>query len=462
MKIKNESISLQHDEYTKLQEWNNTKKKYPLDQCLHELVELQVTRNPEAEAISFGGEKLSYGELNARSNQCAHYLRDMGIGPNIMIGVLMERSIEMIVALLGILKSGGAYLPLDPCHPKERLNLILEDARGYIVLTQQKHEGRLKDFDGTTLNLDRRWSFVTKESKSNLENIAVVDDLAYVIYTSGSTGKPKGCMISHKAICNRLIWMKEHYEVTNQDRILQKTPYTFDVSVWELFLPLVSGACLVIAKPKGHQDNPYLVKTIRRERVTICHFVPSMLRFFLNQINVNECQSLCHVFTSGEALPFDLVTKFKKKLSSRLHNLYGPTEAAVDVTFWEAEEREDGVIPIGRPISNIQIYILDSELKQIPVGETGELYIGGLGLAKGYLNQPELTEKKFLKNPFSEEPDSKLYRTGDKAQYLPDGNIEFLGRIDFQVKLRGFRIELGEIETTLRKHPNLSRILLCW
>ena len=456
MIVINKSRSLQDDEHNLLQEWNDTNKGYPLDQCLHELIEKQVSRNPDTEAVRFEKERLCYSELNDRSNQCGHYLRALGIGPNKIVGIVMERSMEMVIALLSILKSGGAYLPLDPSFPEERLNLILEDAGVSIVLTQKKHEGLLENFDGTVFKLDSHWGFLTKESKTNLETITSPNDLAYVIYTSGSTGTPKGCMISHKAICNRLIWMHEHYQVTDQDRILQKTPFTFDVSVWEFFLPLLSGACLVIAKPKGHQDNSYLIEKIRKEQVTFCHFVPSMLRFFLNQTTVTECDSLVHVFTSGEALSFDLVKKFKKKLSAKLHNLYGPTEAAVDVTFWECEERTDKKVPIGRPISNIRIYILNSELKQLPIGVTGELYIGGVGLAKGYLNRPELTEKKFVKNPFSEEPDSRLYRTGDKARYLPDGNIEFLGRIDFQVKLRGFRIELGEIQATLRKHEAIE------
>jgi len=460
MNKENIFIPLQSNEHNILRKWNHTDKKFPLDQCLHELIEKQVTRNPDAEAVCFEEAKLCYAELNDRSNQCCHYLRRMGVGPNKVVGVLMERSMEMIIALLGILKSGGAYLPLDPSYPQERLNLILDDAGVSMVLTQKKYEGLVKDFDGTTLNLDSEWSYLTTESETNLENITVPDDLAYVIYTSGSTGKPKGCMISHKAICNRLLWMQEQYQITDQDRILQKTPYTFDVSVWELFLALLSGACLVIAKPKGHQDNHYLIETIRKEQISICHFVPSMLRFFLNQTHVNQCHSLCHVFVSGEALDFDLMTKFKNKLSAKLHNLYGPTEAAVDVTFWKCEEREDKKVPIGRPISNIQIYILDPELRQIPIGETGELYIGGLGLAKGYLNRPGLTEEKFVKNPFSEETDSKLYRTGDKARYLPDGNIEYLGRLDFQVKLRGFRIELGEIETTLNRHESIEQSIV--
>jgi amino acid adenylation domain-containing protein len=427
----------------------------PLDQCLHELIEAQVKLCPDADALWFKGETLSYDELNQRANQCARYLRELGEGPNQIVAVVMERSVEMIVALLGILKAGAAYLPLDPHYPQKRLNLILADADVSVVLTQHSFEDQLTDFDGTIINLDNEWDYLAKMPNTDLNPVATPDDLAYVIYTSGSTGKPKGCMISHQAICNRLVWMQKQYQVTGNDLILQKTPFTFDVSVWELFLPLLSGACLVIAKPKGHQDNVYLIDTITQKGITICHFVPSMLRFFLNQPRVNQCQSLKHVFVSGEALSAELIKKFKRLLPAKLHNLYGPTEAAVDVTYWECTERADNLVPIGRPIPNIQIYILDSDLKQVP---TGELYIGGIGLAKGYLNRRELTEKTFIKNPFSK--NSRLYKSGDKARYLPDGNIEYLGRLDFQVKLRGLRIELGEIELTLNAHEAVDQSIV--
>jgi amino acid adenylation domain-containing protein len=431
---------------------------YPLDQCLHELIETQVKLCPDADALWFKGETLSYNELNQRANQCARYLRELGEGPNQIVAVVMERSVEMIVALLGILKAGAAYLPLDPHYPRKRLNLILADAGVSVVLTQRSFEDQLTDFDGTIINLDNEWDYLAKIPNTDLNPVATPDDLAYVIYTSGSTGKPKGCMISHKAICNRLIWMQKQYQVTGNDLILQKTPFTFDVSVWELFLPLLSGACLVIAKPKGHQDNVYLIDTITQKGITICHFVPSMLRFFLNQPRVNQCQSLKHVFVSGEALPAELMKKFKRLLPAKLHNLYGPTEAAVDVTYWECTERADKLVPIGQPIPNIQIYILDSDLKQVPTGESGELYIGGIGLAKGYLNRRELTEKTFIKNPFSK--NEHLYKSGDKARYLPDGNIDYLGRLDFQVKLRGLRIELGEIELTLNAHEAVDQSIV--
>lgn len=451
---------LSKEEEQTLMKWNQTYKEYPLDKCLHELIEEQVRKNPEQPAVRYEGREISFAELNDRSNRCARYLRGVGEGPDSIVGVLMERSIEMVVALLGIIKAGAAYLPLDPTYPDQRLKFMLEDAGVSVVLTQEKHKNLVSDFESITLCLDSQWNYFADKLGSNLENIVTPDNLAYVIYTSGSTGRPKGCMLHHKAICNRLLWMQEEYQLTTRDRVLQKTPFTFDVSVWEFFWPLLTGACLVMAKPEGHKDSNYLVNIIREEGITTCHFVPSMLRYFVSNLNIGICDSLRQVFTSGEALPFNLMMDFKKKLSAKLHNLYGPTEAAVDVTYWECEERADKKVPIGLPIANIQMYVLDSELKKVPIGQEGELHIGGIGLARGYLNRPELTAEKFINNPFGTESDDKLYKTGDKAKYLPDGNIEFLGRIDFQVKLRGNRIELGEIETVLREHEKIKDVVV--
>ena len=444
------------EEQALLRNWNKTAKEYPLHKCLHELIEEQVAQNPDKPAVRFGDEQFSFAELNRRSNQCAYFLRGLGVGPDSVVGVLMERSLEMVTALLGILKAGGAYLPLDPAYPYERLRFMLEDAGVSIAFTQEKHKKALKEFEGTALCLDSERNWLSREPEDNPERTITPENIAYVIYTSGSTGKPKGCMLPHKAICNRLLWMQDAYQLSDGDRVLQKTPFTFDVSVWEFFWPLLSGACLVIAKPEGHKDANYLVEIIRKEMITTCHFVPSMLRFFMSNANVSSCVSLRQVFTSGEELSFDLLTVFKKKLPAKLHNLYGPTEAAVDVTYWECGERADRKVPIGRPISNIKIYILDEELNQIAIGHEGELYIGGIGLAKGYLNRPDLTAERFVADPFSTESGARLYKTGDKAKYLPDGNIEYLGRLDFQVKLRGNRIELGEIETVLRNHEAIE------
>ncbi|WP_404941319.1 amino acid adenylation domain-containing protein [Pseudomonas danubii] len=436
--------------------WNQTHYAYPLDQCLQQLIEQQVQRSPDAVAVCFDDQTLSFCQLNRRANRLAHYLRELGIGPDSLVGVQMERSLELMVALLAILKAGGAYLPLDPGYPEERLALIIDDAAVSVVLTQQRFEHRLKAQAVEVICLDDPASEELHPSEDNPASINSPDDLAYVIYTSGSTGRPKGCMLPHKAICNRLLWMQRHYQVGPAERILQKTPFTFDVSVWELFLPLLSGACLVMARPEGHKDAHYLVQIIQAQQITICHFVPSMLRFFLKHPAVAQCRSLSQVFVSGEALTHDLLLQFCSRLDARLHNLYGPTEAAVDVTWWPAEPRPDQRVPIGRPIDNIQIHILDAESHPVPIGQTGELCIGGVGLARGYLNRPELTAEKFIRDPFCAQPDARLYRTGDEARFLDDGQIEVLGRFDSQVKLRGFRIELGEIENTLKSHPGIS------
>ncbi len=444
---------------------NQTKsnvKNYPFHLALHQCIESQVESAPSKVAVQYLDKTLSYQELNQQANQLAHYLVELGVGPDVIVAVQMERSLELSVALLAILKAGGAYLPLDPQYPIERMTLILEDADISILLTQKRFVERLEHFVGEVIALDdeqQTTQWLSNRSRETSKNLAIPfspSQLAYVIYTSGSTGRPKGCMLPHKAIVNRLMWMQDAYQVGPEDRILQKTPYTFDVSVWELFLPLMSGAQLVFARPEGHKDTDYLIDVITKSEITICHFVPSMLRFFLKNEDVSRCASLQKVFVSGEALTYELTCRFYDALDAELHNLYGPTEAAVDVTYWHAKPRLDKKITIGKPIANIQIHILDKTLEPVPVGESGELCIGGVGLARGYLNRPELTAEKFIVDPFSDGPDARLYRTGDKARYWPTGEIEWLGRFDSQIKLRGFRIELGEIENTLRHHPDID------
>jgi len=420
---------------------------------LHQLIEQQVARAPQLEALRFDGQSLSYAELDRRANQCAHYLRELGVGPDTIVGVFMERSLELVVALVAILKAGGAYLPLDTGYPEARLQFLLDDAQVSVVLTQQRQAPRLAGFSGTVLPLDSKAEYLGRYSATTPEHVNRPGDLAYVIYTSGSTGQPKGCLLPHGAICNRLSWMQDEYRLRPGDRVLQKTPYTFDVSVWEFFWPLLAGATLVLAAPQGHKDSHYLVRLIRDEGITVCHFVPSMLRFFLNDEDAAACTSLRDVFTSGEALPFDMVQRFTALLPARLHNLYGPTEAAVDVSHWPCEVRPDRKVPIGRAICNIRLYILDAARRPVPRGSEGELYIAGVGLARGYLRRPQLTAERFVDDPFH--PGEKMYRTGDRAVELDDGNIDFLGRIDFQVKLRGLRIELGEIESVLRRHDGV-------
>ncbi len=444
-----------------LVEWNDSKREYPKDKCIHELFEEQAEKSPDAVAVVFANDQLTYGELNARANQLARHLKKHGVGPDVLVGLCVERSLDMVVGLLGILKAGGAYMPLDPEYPKERLAFQLADTEAPVLLTQERLLGDLPEHDGRVIRLDRDWAEIARESEANPESGVTAENLAYVIYTSGSTGQPKGAMNTHRGICNRLLWMQEAYKLTEEDRVLQKTPFSFDVSVWEFFWPLLTGARLVVARPGGHQDSAYLVNMIADQQITTLHFVPSMLQVFLEDLGVETCISLKRVFCSGEALPTALQEHFFARLGAELYNLYGPTEAAVDVTFWACErDSSRQTIPIGRPIANTQIYILDSHLELIPIGVPGELCIGGVGVARGYLNRPELTAEKFIRDPFRSEPDAHLYRTGDLARYLPDGNIEYLGRIDHQVKIRGFRIEPGEIESVLAHDPAVREVVV--
>ena len=435
-------------------EWNATHADYPNNICLHELIETQAEQTPDAEAVIYNEQRLTYRQLNARANQLAHRLRELGAGPEVLIGICMERSIEMVVALLGVLKAGAAYLPLDPEYPKERLRIILDDSRPIVLLTQQRLLTQLPPCDLKVIALDSEWNQIASQSSSNPTRLAGPDNVAYAIYTSGSTGRPKGVLNIHRGIVNRLIWMQDAYSLTPDDRVLQKTPYGFDVSVWEFFWPLISGAALVIAKPGGHKDPDYLLALIQREKVTTTHFVPSMLQVFLEVDGLEACHNLKRVICSGEALPYEVQKRFFARLQAELHNLYGPTEAAVDVTYWQCRpDSGDPIVPIGRPIANVQIYLLDENLQPVPIGVAGQLHIGGVALARGYLNRRELTAEKFIPDPFSAQPGGRLYKTGDLARYRADGNIEYLGRIDDQVKIRGFRIELGEIEAVLHEHP---------
>ena len=444
------------EEQQLLVEWNDTRTDYQQQFGLHQLIEQQVERTPHAIALIFGEERLTYRQLDARSNQLANYLCGIGVTADVPAGVLMERSVEMVVALLGILKAGGAYLPLDPQYPAERLAFMARDAKMSVVLAQHHLLEKLSDEEVRLLCLDTDWSEIARESEQS-PNISVnPDQLAYVIYTSGSTGKPKGVMVSHRGIVNRLLWMQEAYQLSATDRVLQKTPFSFDVSVWEFFWPLITGARLVMARPGGHLDSGYLVETIVQEQITAVHFVPPMLQIFLQQSGVSRCGSLRLVVSSGESLGVELQKQFHEVIEAQLENLYGPTEASVDVTRWSSLELDESqVVPIGRPIANTQIYVLGSRGELVPAGVKGELFIAGAGLARGYLNRSELTAEKFIPNPFSEYAGARMYRTGDLARYLPDGNIEYLGRMDQQVKVRGFRIELGEIEAVLAEYKEV-------
>ena len=442
--------------------WNDTAHSVP-DTTLPELFEQQVARTPNATALAFENQRLSYAELNVRANQLAHLLITKNVGPESIVALCLERSPEMVITLLGILKAGAAYLPLDPTYPTQRLAFMVEDATPLCVVASQSTAARLP-IDAPLLYLDNPHTIASLAqmadgNPTDRDRLCPLSPLnpAYVIYTSGSTGKPKGVVVSEGAIVNRLLWMQGEYELVSSDCVLQKTPSGFDVSVWEFFWPLIEGATLAIAKPEGHKDPSYLANAIKEYEVTTAHFVPSMLETFLQEPSSVSCHSLKRVICSGEALSAKLQTEFFATLNVPLHNLYGPTEAAVDVTYWPCHlDTEVSTVPIGRPIWNTQVYVLDGGLEPVPVGVAGELYLAGAGLARGYLARPGLTSERFVANPFGP-AGSRMYRTGDLARWRDDGVLDFLGRADDQVKIRGFRIELGEVETLLARHPTVAQ-----
>jgi len=422
-------------------DFNATQVDYNLDQTLHGMFEDQVVRTPNAIALKAGDQHLTYAELNARANQLAHHLLELGVQPDARVAICVERGLDMVIGLYAILKAGAAYVPLDPAYPQERIAYMLADSAPLVVLAQAATRPLLGEV--AVIDLDQPgWQ------RQPVDNPGVAGVGAYVIYTSGSTGQPKGVINDHAAVVNRLLWMQDEYGLTAHDRVLQKTPFSFDVSVWEFFWPLCTGACLVMARPGGHKDPAYLCDVIEAEQISTLHFVPSMLDVFLAHGDVSQAAGLVRVICSGEALPGSLVRRFKQQLpGSQLHNLYGPTEAAVDVTAWNcAGAVTPDNTPIGKPIANTRLYLLDGQLQPVPLGVVGELFIGGVQVARGYLNRPELTAERFLNDPFSA---GRMYRTGDVGRYLPDGTIEYLGRNDDQVKIRGLRIELGEIQARL-------------
>ncbi|MEN3613622.1 amino acid adenylation domain-containing protein [Plantactinospora sp. ZYX-F-223] len=434
--------------------WNDTAADFPGDVTLHELVMARAAATPDAPAVTFEGTTFSYRELAARANRVAHRLREHGAGPGRLVAVCAHRSPDLVVALLGVLVSGAAYLPLDPDHPAERLGFMLADADPVAVLTAGTARSGLPPTDRPVLALDDPATWATAAATAP-EPLAGPDDPAYVIYTSGSTGQPKGVINGHRGVVNRLHWMQRRYGLTGTETVLQKTPAGFDVSVWEFFWPLLSGARLVLARPDGHRDAGYLRDLIVAEGVSTVHFVPSMLAVFLAEEGIARCRPLRRIICSGEELPVDLALRTLAALPGvELHNLYGPTEAAIDVTAYHCTaEKLTGAarVPIGAPIDNIRVYVLDERGEPLPVGVPGELHLAGVGLAHGYLNRPELTAEKFGTGPDGE----RRYRTGDLARWRPDGTLDFLGRIDGQVKLRGLRIELGEIEVALRAQPGV-------
>ncbi|HQC96190.1 MAG TPA: amino acid adenylation domain-containing protein, partial [Aquabacterium sp.] len=447
--------------------WNATARPYPRGPCLHELIEAQASRSPDAVALKFGGRALGYRELNEQSNRLARHLVELGVGPDRRVAVCADRGFDLVIALLAVLKAGGAYVPLDPGYPAGRLAHMLGDSAPAAVLVDASGQQALAALapdagPQARVHLTQDHALWARRPAQDLAVPGLGENhLAYVIYTSGSTGKPKGAMNEHRGIVNRLLWMQETYALTERDVVLQKTPFSFDVSVWEFFWPLMVGATLVLARPEGHKDPAYLSWLMLEEAVSTVHFVPSLLQVFLEQQSL-PAGALRQVICSGEALPGALVRRFHAKLPQvRLHNLYGPTEAAVDVTAWACDAgQERALIPIGRPIANTQMYVLDERRRPVPIGVPGELYIGGVQVGRGYLNREDLTAERFVHDPFGAVQGARMYRTGDLGRWTSEGVIEYLGRNDFQVKIRGFRIELGEIESRLAEHPAIAQAVV--
>lgn len=445
-------------------DWNDTAREYEGPEYLHQLFEAQARRTPDAIAVVADSIRLTYRELDARADRLARRLQRMGIGPASLVGIFMERSAEMVVGMLAVLKAGAAYVPVDPTYPAERIEFMLADGPIPLVLAQSRLVESLRGYAGRVVTID---SGETDDVNNDLAEAgrlatpATPDNAAYVLYTSGSTGKPKGAMISHRSICNFLHWMQEDYPLEPDEAQLHKAPISFDISVWEIFSPLVAGGRLVLAQPDGHMDPRYLARVIQQQRVTVVVVVPTFLRLLLDEPSFADCKSLRRIFVGGEAVPSDLIRRAATILPIEYVNAYGPTEATILATTCRWDGRvEAPTLPIGKPAANYQAYVLGPDRQVLPIGVPGELYLGGKGLARGYLNRPELTAERFVPNPLVDDPDAKLYRTGDLARWLPDGNLEFLSRLDQQVKIRGQRIELGEICSVLTSFPGVSEAVV--
>ena len=430
-----------------LVDWNATRRDFP-PLCVHELVQAQAERTPEGAAAAFAGRALTYGELNRRANQLAHHLRRLGVGPEVLVGICVERSLEMVVGLLGVLKAGGAYVPLDPAHPRRRMAFMLQDARVPVLLTQEHLVPSLPECAARIIRLDADWGSIAGERDDNPQSGATPENPAYVIYTSGSTGVPKGVVVCHRGLANLACTQEPLFQIHPDSRVLQFTTLCFDVSAWEVFLTLVRGATLVLAPADELRDPQALAALLEREAVSVALLLPSVL----SQLPLDAGPALQTLVSGAEVCPGALAGAWAARLP--LVNAYGPTEATVCCTGWLVSGVDAGkMLAIGRPLPNSRIYILDAHMQPVPVGVVGEIFIGGAGLARGYLHRPDLTGERFIPDPLGGEPGARLYRTGDLARFLGDGNIEFAGRIDNQVKIRGFRVELGEVEAVLNQHP---------
>jgi amino acid adenylation domain-containing protein len=444
-----------------LVEWNKTQAEYPRDKCVHELFEAQVKQRPEAIALSFGDEQLTYQELDRRANQVAHYLRKLGVGPEVFVGICMERSLEIVIGILGILKAGGTYVPLDPMYPEERLAFMMADTQTPVLLTQQRLVERLPEHGARIICIDTDWEAVAEESVENPVSRVTAEHLAYVMYTSGSTGIPKGITIPHRAI-NRLMFNTNYIEIEPEDRISHASNSSFDAATFEIWGALLRGARLVVITKEVAISPPDLAAQVRDQGISTLFLTTALFNQMAREIP-EAFGSVRHVLFGGEAVDPQWVKEvLKNNPPERLLHLYGPTESTTFTTWHLVRDVPEGAttVPIGRPVSNTQTYLLDRNLQPVPVGVAGELYIGGDGLAQGYLNRPDLTAERFILNPFSQEPGERLYKAGDLARYLPDGSLEFLSRIDHQVKVRGFRIELGEIEAILGRHRAVQEVVV--
>ncbi|MBE6051736.1 MAG: amino acid adenylation domain-containing protein [Clostridium sp.] len=450
---------LSSEEISMLDSLNETDKEFDTPKLLHEFFIEQAKKTPDNIAIIFEDKELTYRELDEKSNQVANYLVKQGVKPDSLVALFFERSFEMYIAILGVIKAGAAYVPMDVKYPISRIEYIVEDTKAPIILTQEKNIGLLKELSDIAIPIDSGWDLFNGESKEYVPSEVKENNLAYIIYTSGSTGKPKGAMNEHKGISSRLSWGIGYFNFNESDRVIQKTTYTFDVSIPEMFCPLCVGATLVISKSGFEGVSDYLIDVIKEYKVTVANFVPSMLGIILEDERISECTSLKAVICTGEEVPVRLKNNFYKKLKdSKLYNLYGPTEAAVQVTYCLCEP-EDEKVTIGKPMNNVQTYILDENMNRVPIGVIGELYIGGDFVGRGYLNRKDLTDKSFVTDIFRKNGE-KIYKTGDLAKYLPDGNIDFLGRRDFQVKLRGLRIETTEIEGALNRNDVIENSIV--
>ena len=433
--------------------WNRTEADYPRDACVHQLLEAQARRTPEAVAVEFGESSLDYAELNLRANQLARLLQQQGVTRESLVGVCLERSLEMVVALLGILKAGAAYVPLDPAYPKDRIQHVLEDAHVRVLITQPELLKQLPS-SAKTICLDPAWKTLMGQSGDAVATEVASSDLAYVIYTSGSTGKPKGVQLEHRSVVNFLCSMQKQPGFAQKDVLVAVTTLSFDIAGLEMYLPLLAGGRIVIAPREATYDGRLLSELIEKSKATVMQATPATWRLLFEAGWRGNRQ--LKVLVGGEALPAELAHELVARCGE-IWNMYGPTETTIWSSVYRVQGDEGRVLPIGRPIANTTFYILDDARQPVPVGSEGELYIGGEGLARGYFERPELTAEKFVPDPFSTLPQARMYRTGDLARFREDGNVEYLGRLDHQVKIRGFRIELGEIEAVLDQHPDVLR-----